>query len=170
MAHTDPALELVDRFKVAFRDHPLAVTLITATTPDGPVGLTASSVSSVAIDPPSVSFSVTRATGTAGALLRAENVQIHFLAPEHVETARQFAFTGGERFTDSQGWSRDADGALQLAGSRGRLTGSIRDTVSVGGSVLVVAEIDGVEAGSAAQPLVYSDRVFHAFDADHSPL
>jgi len=170
MAHTDPAPELVDRFKLAFRDHPLAVTLITAETPEGPVGLTASSVSSVAIDPPAVSFSVTRATGTAGALLRADNLQIHFLAPEHVETARQFSFTGGERFTDVQGWSHDDAGALQLAGSRGRLTGTIRDTVSVGGSVLVVAEIDGVEPGSAAKPLIYSARTFHAFDADHAAL
>ena len=25
----------------------------------------------------------------------ADNLQIHFLAPEHVETARQFSFTGG---------------------------------------------------------------------------
>lgn len=170
MAHTDPAPELVDRFKLAFRDHPLAVTLITAETAEGPVGLTASSVSSVAIDPPAVSFSVTRATGTAGALLRADNLQIHFLAPEHVETARQFSFTGGERFTEAQGWSHDDAGALQLAGSRGRLTGTIRDTVSVGGSVLVVAEIDGVEPGSAAQPLIYSARTFHAFDADHAAL
>lgn len=170
MAHSDSAPELVDRFKLAFRDHPLAVTLITATTPEGPVGLTASSVSSVAIDPPAVSFSVTRATGTAGALLRADNLQIHFLAPEHVDTARQFSFTGGERFTDGQGWSYDESGALQLAGSRGRLTGTIRDTLSVGGSVLVIAKIDAVDPGSSAQPLIYSDRAFHAFDSGHGPL
>src|SRR5690606_34921193 len=88
------------RFKHVFRDHPLAVTIITAITPGGPVGLTASSVSSVAVDPPAVSFSVTRATGTAGALLRADNLQIHFVAPEHVATAGAFARTGGERLVD----------------------------------------------------------------------
>src|SRR5690625_7876858 len=42
-----------------------AVTLISAATPQGLVGLTASSLASVAVDPPAVSFSVTRATGTA---------------------------------------------------------------------------------------------------------
>ena len=161
---------LVDRFKHVFRDHPAAVTLITAITPDGPVGLTASSVSSVAIDPPAVSFSVTRATGTAGALLRADNLQIHFLTPEHAATATEFATSGGDRYADGQGWTFDADGAPRLAGVRNRLTGSIIDTVSVGGSVLVVAQIHSAEIGVAGRPLLYADRVFHAFDPVHAAI
>ncbi|WP_156761099.1 flavin reductase family protein [Microbacterium karelineae] len=164
------ALGLVDGFKAVFRDHPLAVTLITAVTPDGPVGLTASSVSSVAIDPPALSFSVTRATGTAGALLGAAALQVHFLTPDHLDTAEQFARSGGERFVDGQGWSIDVDGAPRLAGARARLSGRIIDTVAVGGSVLVVAEVTGVEAGEAGDPLLYVDRRFHRFDPEHAAL
>lgn len=161
---------LVDRFKHVFRDHPAAVTLITAVTPEGHVGLTASSVSSVAIDPPAVSFSVTRATGTAGALLHADNLQIHFLTPQHAATATQFATSGGDRFAEGQGWTYDENRVPRLAGVRNRLTGTIIDTVSVGGSVLVVAEITSADLGEAAQPLLYADRVFHAFDVEQAAL
>ncbi|WP_110589371.1 flavin reductase family protein [Microbacterium suaedae] len=161
---------LADDFKTVFRYHPLAVTLVTAVTPDGPVGLTASSVSSVAVDPPALSFSVTRATGTAGALLGADNLQVHFLTPDHLDTAGQFARSGGERFVDGQGWSFDPDGAPRLAGTRARLTGRIIDTVAVGGSVLVVAEVTGVDAGAQDDPLLYVDRRFHRFDPEHAGL
>ncbi|HLS93058.1 MAG TPA: flavin reductase family protein [Microbacterium sp.] len=168
MSSSEPGL--ADRFKHVFRDHPLAVTIITAITPEGPVGLTASSVSSVAVDPPAVSFSVTRATGTAGALLRADNLQIHFVAPEHVATAGEFARTGGERFVDGQGWSFDADGRPHLAQARARLEGYIHDTITVGSSVLVVAEITDAVVGDDAEPLLYANRRFHRFDAEATAL
>lgn len=161
---------LADAFRSVFRHHPLAVTLITAATSDGPVGLTASSVSSVALDPPALSFSVTRATGTAGALLGADNLQVHFLTPDHLDTAEQFARSGGERFVDGQGWSFEPDGAPRLAGARARLSGRIIDTVSVGGSVLVVAEITGVDGVEHGDPLLYVDRRFHRFDPDQPGL
>ena len=63
---------LVRDYKEAFRHHPAGVALITAATATGPVGLTASSVASVALDPTALVFSVTRATGSAGALLGVE--------------------------------------------------------------------------------------------------
>ena len=43
---------ITDAYKSAFRGHPAGVAVITAEGPDGPTGLTASSVASVAIDPP----------------------------------------------------------------------------------------------------------------------
>lgn len=165
----DDVSSLGDGLKVVFRDHPAAVTLITAVTPDGPVGLTASSLASVAVDPPAVSFSVTRATGTAGRLLGADNLQVHFLADAHVDVAGQFAVSGGERFTARQGWSFDTDGAPRLAGARARFSARIADTVSVGGSVLVVAEVLSIDPGEPSPPLLYSDRTFHAFDPQHAP-
>lgn len=155
-------MSIADRFKDVFRAHPAAVTLVTAMTDEGPVGHTASSVSSVAVDPAAISFSVTRATGTAGALLGADNLQVHFLTPDHQPTALQFATSGGERFTPEQGWTFD-DGAPRLAGSRARLAGRIAHTLPVGGSVLIVAEITGVETAVGGTPLLYADREFVPF-------
>ena len=47
-----------DAFKAFFRGHPAGVAVITAIGDDGPVALTASSVSSVSVDPPLLIFSI----------------------------------------------------------------------------------------------------------------
>jgi len=164
----EPGIGLGDRFKTVFRHHPAAVTILTALTPDGPVGLTASSVASVAVDPPAVSFSVTRATGSAGGLLGADELSIHFLGPQHAATALAFSRSGEERFTPEQGWIRDADGRPILPDARARLRCRLIDTLRVGDSSLAVAEVLEVVIGPDAPPLQYHDRRFHVFDGAHA--
>ena len=159
-----------DDLKAAFREHAVGVALITATTPSGPVGLTASSVASVAVDPLALSFSVTRATGSAGALLRAGSVVVHLLADHHVDLARAFAHSGGPRFTRDQGWTRLPTGEPLLADARVALRCRIMHTVLVGGSSLVVAEVLEVHFGPAAAPLVYHDRRYLRLDHGVSEL
>lgn len=158
------SVELGDRFKAVFREHPAAVTLLTALTPRGPVGLTASSLASVAADPPAVSFSVTRATGSAGGILAAPELSIHLLGAQHAATALAFSRSGEERFTAAQGWEWDAEGRPVLPDARARLRCRIIDTLRVADSSLVVAEVLDIVIGPPAPPLVYRDRTFHAFD------
>src|SRR5690606_31370120 len=107
--------------KDAFRTHPAGIALITAQTDDGPVGLTASSVASVGLDPVALVFSVTRATGSAGGILTAPTFLVHLLDSEHEETAVQFSYTGGERFTAEQGWETLPTGEPHLVHARAAL-------------------------------------------------
>ena len=86
--------EVGEGLKAAFRTHPAGVAIITAAGPDGPVGLTASSVSSVSVDPAAIVFSVTRATGSAGAILAAESFVVHLIDDEHSALAQSFAVSG----------------------------------------------------------------------------
>ncbi|MGW9631296.1 flavin reductase family protein [Agromyces sp. NPDC055520] len=157
-------------FKTAFRDHPAGVALITGMTPDGPVGLTASSVASVSAEPPALSFSVTRATGSAGGLLAADSVLVHFLGAQHVDVAQAFAHSGRPRFTPEQGWSRLETGEPWLADSPAALRCRTLHVVQVGGSSLVVAEVIDVLLGEQAPSLVYRDRRFHRLDHDTPEL
>ena len=159
-----PAIATADAFKAAFRDHPAGVALITGTTPHGPVGLTASSVASVSAEPAALSFSVTRATGSAGALLAVDSVVVHFLGSQHVDVARAFARSGQPRFTPEQGWSQLATGEPWLADSPAALRCRTLHVVQVGGSSLVVAEVLDVFLGDQAPSLVYRDRRFHRLD------
>jgi len=158
------------RFKAAFREHPAAVVLITGLAPDGPVGLTASSLASVAADPPAVSFSVTRATGSAGGLLAAGDVSIHLLGAQHAATALAFSRSGEERFTVEQGWEWDAAGRPTLPDARATLRARIRETLRVADSSLVVAEVLDVVIGPSSLPLLYHDRRFHLFDPEAAVL
>jgi flavin reductase (DIM6/NTAB) family NADH-FMN oxidoreductase RutF len=161
---------LVDAFKAAFREHPSAIALITASTARGPVGLTASSVASVALDPPALSFSVTRATGSAGALLAADTIVVHLLADAHVGLARAFARSGEPRFTPEQGWSTLVTGEPFLPDARIALRCRALHVVPVGSSSLVVAEVLDVHPGPSAPPLVYHDRKYRRLDPDDSGL
>lgn len=153
--------EVGEGLKAAFRAHPAGVAIITAPTPDGPVGLTASSVSSVAVDPAAIMFSVTRATGSAGAILAADTFVVHLIDDEHSALAQSFAVSGAERFTAEQGWTTLPTGEPLLPGARAALRCRAIQTVPVGSSTVVIAEVLQVLPGRPARPLVYVERRFH---------
>lgn len=161
--HTSTAApDRLTAFKDAFRTHPAGIALITAQTPEGAVGLTASSVASVGLDPTALAFSVTRATGSAGGLLEADSYVVHLLDLPQLAIAREFAVSGGERFSDSQGWSRLPTGEPHLAAARAALRCQTLTSLPVGASTLVLAEVLEVFVGPTNEPLVYRDRTFHA--------
>ena len=152
--------------KAAFRTHPAGVAIITAQSQNGPVGLTASSVASVAVDPAAIVFSVTRATGSAGALLDADTFVVHLIDDEHSALAQSFAVSGSERFTPEQGWATLPTGEPHLPEARVALRCRPLQTVPVGSSTVVIAEVLDVLPGRTARPLVYVDRRFHAVSHD----
>ncbi|MGO2752084.1 MAG: flavin reductase family protein [Pseudoclavibacter sp.] len=156
---------LAEEFKTAFREHPAAVAIIAAQTAAGPVGLTASSVSSVAVDPATLSFSVTRATGSAGGLLEAGDVTVNLLSLEQEQLALDFARSGAPRFTPEQGWEHFPTGEPYLPHARETLRCRIASTVKVGGSTIVLAEVLEVLHGSSVPPLMYQNRRFGRLDA-----
>lgn len=158
--------EVGEGLKAAFRTHPAGVAIITAQGDDGPVGLTASSVSSVAVDPAAIVFSVTRATGSAGAILRAGTFLVHLIDDEHSALAQSFAVSGAERFTPEQGWTTLPTGEPHLAEARVALRCRPIETVAIGSSTVVIAEVLDVLPGRPARPLVYLDRRFHALSHD----
>lgn len=157
-----PSDAVGEGLKAAFRFHPAGVAIITATTDRGPSGLTASSVSSVAIDPAAIMFSVTRATGSAGAILDADSFIVHLIDGEHAELAQNFAVSGAERFTEAQGWTMRETGEPYLPAARVALRCQTLHTVTVGSSVVVIAQVLEVIEGTRGEPIVYLDRAFHS--------
>lgn len=151
-----------EALKQAFREHPAGISLITAQTSEGPVGLTASSVTSVGIDPPALSFSVTRATGSAGGILEADTYLVHLLDDRHAVIAQSFAVSGAERFTAEQGWEYLETGEPFLPNTRVALRCRTLHSLRVGSSVIVVAEVLGAHFGPSGSPMVYHDRTFRS--------
>ncbi|MEU4237190.1 flavin reductase family protein [Actinoplanes sp. NPDC026619] len=150
------AESLSERMRTAFRGYPTGVAVITAA---GPVGLTASSVASVSVAPPVLSFSV-MGTGSGKALLAAESFVVHLLGPRQVGVARDFARSGGPRFTDEQGWSVLASGEPVLPDAVAALRCTPLHLLAVGDSTLVVAAVTDVFHGPADGPLVHHARTF----------
>ncbi len=155
-----PDPEDTARFKDAFRLHPAGVALVAGRAPDGPVGLTLSSVASVSADPPVLSFSVTRTTGSAAGILAAPSFVVHLLADTQAGVADAFARTGAPRFTPEQGWSELPTGEPYLPAATVALRCATRETLRVGPSVLVLADVLEVIPGAPGEPLLYRDRRF----------
>ena len=160
---------VTEAFKDAFRSHPAGVAIITANGADGPVGLTASSVSSVSAEPPILSFSLASAHGTAGVIAGSGTVVVHLLGAENAGLAALFARQGADRFGTAR--TRILPGGEPLLEEAPvALHCRIDGRIPVGGSILIAATVLEVLPGSQAQdPLVYHNRTYHRLGR-HSAL
>ena len=157
--NTSPAM--TDLFRSAFRSHPAGVTVVTAVGHSGPVGLTASSVASVSVDPPSLSFSLS-GSRSAEQLIEAETVVVHMMAASQVDLAKVFSKPGTERFTADMDWRTLPTGEPLLGGALWALHCRITHRVPVGTSILLAAEVLDVSGRPGkGEPLVYHDRAFY---------
>lgn len=157
------APKLTADFKAAFGGHPAGVAVITADSPSGPVGITASSVASVSAEPPLLAFSLAAQSGSAAVLAVAETVVVHLLGTQDLELAKVFADPRSKRFTDSMVWTRLAGGEPVLAHSGYALHCKILSRTPAGASLLLAAEVlEIIAPQSPSAPLVYHSRNFHA--------
>jgi len=151
-----------DAYKAAFRGHPAGVAVITAEGPDGPTGLTASSVASVAVDPPVLVFSLSTKSGSAGIVLAADVFVVHLVDSLGVGLAKRFAATGSPSADDPM-WGTLPTGDRYLPGAATALRCRPLSTTPIGSSTVVVAEVLDIVLGTdRGEPLVYHNREFHS--------
>lgn len=159
-----------DEFKRVFRGHPGGVAVVTADAGDGPVALTATSVSSVSAEPPLLIFSVTSASSAAAVLARAETFVVHLLDAHDLELARLGATSGIDRFADTSLWTRLVTGEPVFRGSRAWVRCAVIGRMDAGASTIVAghalqARINReVEPGAPGDALVYHNRTWHRLD------
>lgn len=162
-----------DEFKAVFRGHPGGVAVITAEGPDGPVALTATSVSSVSVDPPLLIFSVSALSSATPAILAAETVVVHLLDAEDLPIAQLASTSGADRFADRTAWSRLVSGEPVYHGVRAWVRCAIVERMNAGGSTVIAAHAlqsdiaRDVEPGEHGNALVYHNRTWHRL-GDHS--
>lgn len=156
---------LAEAFKDAFRHHPAGVALVTAQTPTGPVGLTATSVASVSADPAALSFSLASRRNSAAGIVAAETYVVHLLDAPQRGLAETFARSGTERFTADQGWTLLPTGEPHHPAARVALRCRRLHQVEVGESTLVLAQVLEVLPGPSGRPFLYVDREFREVGA-----
>src|SRR5881628_156588 len=111
MSGVDPAQfrQLLSRFATG-------VTVVTTRDPAGrPVGMTASSVASVSLEPPLVLVSVDRKNDMYPALQAAKRFVLNVLAADQEAISRRFAAEHPNRF-DGVGYTENEDGLPLLDG------------------------------------------------------
>ena len=157
-------------FKAAFARHPAGVAIITARGPEGPVGLTASSVSSVSVDPPILGFSLQARRGSAAVVAEADSFLVHLLDAENLGLASAFAVSGTSRFGDDMPWEYLPTGEPRLL-AVGRVLRAVPLARIKAGPALVfnAAVVDVLGHEGSGSPLVYHQRRFHGL-SDRSVL
>lgn len=147
-----------DLFRALLRRHAAAVVVVTA--PGAPpAGFTATSFTSVSLDPPLVSFCLAHSASAWPAVTAAEVVAVHVLTAEQEHVARTFATRGIDRFAAHGSWTTGPGGVPLLDGVLARIVCRVEQRVEAGDHTIVLAtpETGSHHEDVSAAPLVYHD-------------
>ncbi|WP_067477583.1 flavin reductase family protein [Actinomadura hibisca] len=155
-----------DSFRDALGRHAAGVVVVTSQPGSGgPAGLTATSFTSVSLDPPLVSFYVAATSTTFPRLREAASFAVNVLGDGQADLAARFAARGEDRFGPPTRWRPGPGGEPLLEGAAARLRCGWHSVRAIGDHLLVVGEVVGVELGAAEAPLLYHRGRFGRFRA-----
>lgn len=148
-----------DLFRAVFRDHAARVVVVTAPGDAGPAGFTATSLASVSLCPPMVSFSIARSGSAWRTVSHSRRVAVHLLAEDQDWLASTFATSGIDRFAGVT-WRSAPRGEPLIDGCAGYLGCQVVQHVPAGDHVVVLARVTEARMNRAGAPLVYHDGAY----------
>ena len=135
---------------------PTGVTVITARTQEGPVGMAANSVTSVSLEPPLVLFCPSRTSETWPQLRESGRFTINVMAHHHEDLTVRFAAKGVERFAGLD--CVDGPTGPRLHDALAWIDCELRDEHDAGDHTIVVADV--LEINSAPEEQLKPPLVF----------
>jgi flavin reductase (DIM6/NTAB) family NADH-FMN oxidoreductase RutF len=148
----------VEAFKQAFRRHAAGVAAITTLDSDrNPVGLTATSLASLAAVPPMATFNMSQVSSAWPAMTVGNHVAIHMLGPRSRHLAELLAGDRALRFVGDH-WSPGPYGVPILAGVTAWMLGRIIEIHPVRSNAIIVIQIETGGLGPEDEALLYHER------------
>lgn len=148
-------------FRAVFRDHAARVVVVTAAGDPAPAGFTATSLASVSMRPPMVSFAVARSASAWRTVSRSRRLAVHLLAQDQDWLARTFATSGIDRFADLH-WRTAPSGEPLIDDCAAYLCCQVVQHVPAGDHVLVLARVAEARVNRSGTPLIYHDGGYAA--------
>ena len=150
----------VEAFKQAFRRHAAGVAAVTSLAPDGtPVGFTATSLASLAADPPLATFNMARTASAWPAMTVGNHVAIHTLGPRTRHLAQLMAADNAVRFAGGH-WTGGPFGVPILGEATSWMVGSILEVHPVHNNAVIVVRIEDGALGEIDDALLYHERTY----------
>jgi flavin reductase (DIM6/NTAB) family NADH-FMN oxidoreductase RutF len=151
----------VTRLRQTFGCFPSGITAVCGLVDGTPVGMVASSFTSVSIDPPLVSVCVAKTSSTWPILRTAGRIGVSVLAADHEAVSRQLSSRAEDRFAGVQ-WDATPHGAVVLHGAPAVLECSLYEEVPAGDHHIILLRIESVSADPEIAPLVFhGSRYWH---------
>jgi flavin reductase (DIM6/NTAB) family NADH-FMN oxidoreductase RutF len=156
-------------FRSAMRHLASGVSVITTGQGEHRSGMTATSVSSLSMEPPSLVVCINRASVTLQAMRETGVFGVSFLAAEHRDVAERFAgrgnLSGAARFEGSD-WISLVTGAPLLSDALAAIDCSIDTTMEWNTHAVVIGRVEAVHQPGGAQPLVHWRRAYRDLSPD----
>lgn len=151
-----------DLLRSVFRRHAAGVAVITALDEAGPVGFTATSLTSVSAEPPLVSFGIGTTGSSWPAISRTDHIGVHILGEHQEDLAATFARSGADRFGPATSWREGPERVPVLDDVLAWLVCRVVGRVPAGDHRIVIAEVVHGDPTGAGRPLVYHQGRFNA--------
>ena len=147
-----------DRFRAVLRQLAGAVSVIATGSSSSRAGLTATSVTSLAVDPPTVLVTVNRAASAYPTLIAEARFSINLLTDRQQPIADRFAGRGGiagaERFAGAE-WTTLETGAPVLVGALASIDCELDEVIERHSHGILIGRVKAVAIDDTAGALLY---------------
>jgi flavin reductase len=150
-------------FRLAMRRLAGGVSIISGAGPDGPLGVTATAVTSLTAEPPSVVCCLNRSLQLEAAVKETGRFGVNMLRADHHDLAKRFAGMHGVRGSakfEQGNWTILPSDVPALSDSLVTFDCRVDDILEVGTHSIFVGLITQAHFGESGNPLVYCNGAF----------
>ncbi len=156
-----PSPENTREYRNALGNFGTGVTVITACTSEGPIGMTVNSFASVSLEPALVLWSLSKTSGRFEAFQDAKHYSIHVMRQEQKDLALEFA-KNADAF-DKCDWRYGENDVPVLNTALTRFDCMQKAVHDAGDHIIIVGQVRGVVANEGA-PLIFAKGEFGGFN------
>ena len=145
-------------FKRAMRHLAGAVSVITTGSGEQRTGFTATSVSSLSVDPPTLIVCLNRDSSSWPVLLEHGAFCVNILAHDHLHVADRFAGRGGAKGVaryEGAEWQTLSTGTLALAGALAAIDCEVEEALERHTHTILIGRVKALQLRDDAEPLLY---------------
>jgi flavin reductase len=153
---------LTDQFRRAMRRVAATVNVISINVHGRPLGITATAVSSLAMEPPSLLACINRAAAVHASMADMRDFRVNILHRDQEDIARMFAHRAQEEMRFTAGWELHPDAPPRLIDAQASILCRRIDHHPFGTHSIFIGVIEEVSVREDVSPLLYWDGHYGA--------
>ena len=144
---------------------PTGVTVVTASPPDGPIGVAIGSFASISLDPPLVGFFLGTSSTSGAGIEAAGHFCVNVLASDQLELCGVMASKSPDKFAGVDTSAAPGTGAPVLPGIHALIDCSLESVIELGDHNLIVGRVQHLyaDADGATVPMVFHKGQYGTF-------
>lgn len=150
-------LELTGEFRRAMRRVASTVNVISICVGGEPMGITATAMSSLSLDPPSLLVCINQASSLHASMEDVSHFGVNVLHRDQEHLAQMFADRAQHQLRFASGWEVDGERPPRLIDAQAALTCRRIDHHRFGTHSIFIGVVEEVEVREGCDPLVYLD-------------